>query len=117
MANSHKEEGLSVEAGAPILSSAGLGEPHLTLTMEEIRDLAQFCGMVVQDPTPAEMEVERETEITIAKWPKKGVWDEDQKCQVPPHKHIAYFDEYPEEGTLPLGSPKPKLSDGSENNQ
>ena len=86
-------------------SSALLGEPHLTLTLEEIRDLAQFCGMVVQEPTESEKADERETEITIAAWPKKGVWDDEQKCQVPPHKHIAYFDEYHEEGVLPLGSP------------
>lgn len=88
-----------------VISSNVLGEPHLTLMIEEIRDLAQFCGMVVKEPTAQEKEDERETEITIAKWHQKGVWDEEQKCQVPPHKHIAYFDEYPEEGVLPLGSP------------
>jgi hypothetical protein len=82
-----------------------LGEPHLTLTIEEIRDLAQICGLVVQEPTASEKADERETEIKIAAWPEKGVWDDEQKCQVPPHKHIAYFDEYPEEGVLPLGSP------------
>lgn len=78
---------------------------NLTLTMEEIRDLAQFCGMVVQEPTASEKEDERETEITISAWPNEGVWDDEQKCQVPPHKRIAYFNEYPEEGVLPLGSP------------
>lgn len=88
-----------------LASSAGLGEPHLTLTMEEIRDLAQCCGLVVQEPTASEKEDERETEITIAGWPETGVWDDNQKCQVPPHKHIAYFEEYHEEGCVPLGSP------------
>jgi len=87
-----------------------LGEPHLTLTIEEIRDLAQFCGMVIQQPTASEKEDERDTEIVIAAWPKKGVFDEDQKCQVTPHKHIAYFEEYHEEGVLPLGSPNAKAS-------
>lgn len=96
------------KAPTPVACRDLLGEPHLTLTMEEIRDLAQFCGMVVQDPTASEKEEERETEITIAAWPKKGVWGDDQKCQVPHHKHIAYFDEYPEEGVLPLGSPNEK---------
>lgn len=76
----------------------------MTLTIEEIRDLAQFCGLIVQEPTASEREDECETEITVSAWPK-GVWDEDQKCQVPPHKHIAYFEEYPEEGVVPLGSP------------
>jgi|SRR6185295_11440425 len=102
------------ESPATSRSTDGLGEPHLTLTIDEIRDLAQFCGLVVQEPTASEKVEERETEIKIAAWPKKGVWDEEQKCQVPPHKHIAYFDEYPEEGVLPLGSPNTDLKHSRE---
>ena len=75
----------------------------LTLTMEEIRHLAQFCGMVITKATDKEKEDERETEITIAPWPAKGVKGDDG--MLPPHKHIAYYEEYPEEGCLPLGSP------------
>lgn len=92
-----------------VASKDGLGEPHLTLTIDEIRDLAQFCGMVVQEPTASEQMDERETEITITGWPKNGIWDDDQKCQMPPHKHVAYYTEYPEEGSLPLGSPNAQL--------
>lgn len=76
----------------------------MTLTSEEIRDLAQFCGMVLSEPTAQEKEDERETEIVIAPWPTKGVMGDNGK--LPPHKHIAYFDEYPEEGCVPLGSPE-----------
>ena len=75
----------------------------LTLTMEEIRHLALFCGMVITEPTPKEKEDERETEVVIAPWPTKGVKGDDG--MLPPHKHIAYMDEYPEEGCVPLGSP------------
>lgn len=80
-----------------------LGEPNLNLTMEEIRHLAQFCGMVLTEPTPQEKDDERETEIVIAPWPTNGVKGDDG--MLPPHKHIAYYYEYPEEGCVPLGSP------------
>lgn len=78
-------------------------EPSLALTIEEIRHLAQFCGMIPQEPTASEAEDERETEIVIAPWPSKGVKGDDE--MLPPHKHIAYYREYPEEGCVPLGSP------------
>jgi hypothetical protein len=74
----------------------------ITLTAEEIRQLAQFCGMVVQPPTTSEAEDERETQITIAPWPKKGVAGDDG--MLPPRRHIAYLSEYPEEGCVPIGS-------------
>ena len=76
----------------------------LTLTVEEIRSLAQFAGMVINgEPTDAEKEDERETEIIVTGWPAKGV--QDDEGPVPEHRHIAYFYEYPEEGCVPLGSP------------
>ena len=90
-------------------SKDGLGEPTLTLTMEEIRHLALFCGMVIQEPTTKEKEDERETEIVIAPWPKMGVKGDDG--MLTPHKHIAYYAEYPEEGCVPLGSPNAEVSD------
>ena len=75
----------------------------LTLTMEEIRHLALFSGMVIAEPTAQEKEDERETEVVIAPWPTKGVKGDDG--MLPPHKHIAYLYEYPEEGCAALGSP------------
>lgn len=80
-----------------------LGEPSLTLTAQEIRHLAQFCGIVVQEPTADEAEDERETEIIVAPWPTKGVQGDDG--MLAPRKHIAYLAEYPDEGCVPLGSP------------
>lgn len=82
---------------------------ELTLTIDEIRDLAQFAGMVIKgELTAAEKEDERETEITISMWPAKGVQDDDG--QVPPYKHTACFAEYPEEGCIPLGSPNEQIT-------
>ncbi len=85
----------------------------LTLTMEEIRHLGLLCGMVIERPTCEEKEDERETEIVIAPWPVKGVKGDDG--MLPPHKLIAYYAEYPEEGCVPLGSPNAKLTDTAVN--
>ena len=81
--------------------------------MEEIRHLAQFCGMVVAEPTDKEKEDERETEITIAPWPIAGVKGDDGP--LPRHRRIAYFEEYPEEGCVPLGSPNVRISSAANN--
>lgn len=78
----------------------------MTLTVAEIYDLACMAGFTINHgqmfmPDADEME----TEITIIDCPKAGVLDDDNK---PTHyAHIAYFDEYPEEGSHPLG---PKLT-------
>jgi hypothetical protein len=69
------------------------------LTFEEIRDLALFCGMQVKHALD---EDEKETEVAITKCPEQGIKNEDDgsviRC-----KHIAYYEEYPEEGVVPLG--------------
>jgi hypothetical protein len=93
----------SQDVAAGCAPATGSEARPLTLTMEEIRHLAQFCGMVITEPTPQEKEDERETEVVIAPWPIKGVKGDDG--MLPPHRHIAYLDEYPEEGCVPLGSP------------
>lgn len=87
-------------------SAVPAGSANFTLTAQEIRHLAQFCGMVIQESTASEAEDECETEIIIAPWPEKGVQGDDG--MLPPHKHIAYLEEYPEEGCVPLGSPNEK---------
>jgi hypothetical protein len=78
----------------------------LTLTVEEIKDLAEFTGLRVIGKLD---EDEKETEITISKCPKRGVKEDDGSiihC-----KHIAHYTEYPEEGVMPLGSPlKPETT-------
>lgn len=79
------------------------GAETITLTAQEIRHIAQFCGMVLQEPTATEAEEERETEIVIAPWPEKGLCVDG--AMLPPHKHIAYLSDSPEEGCIPIGSP------------
>ncbi len=97
----------------PPVAGSAIGSA-ITLTAQEIRHLAQFCGMVLQEPTASEAEDERETEIIVAPWPAKGVKGDDG--MLPPHNHIAYLAEYPEEGCVPLGSPNAALCDGTARN-
>ena len=70
----------------------------MTLTIDQIKDLAEFAGpVVIGDVT----DDDKETEITINACPKKGIQDGDGSiihC-----RHIAYMEEYPEEGVAPLG--------------
>lgn len=98
------------EARPVVACSDLLGEPHLTLTIAEIRDLAAMCGIVMTDATDKEKEDERETEITITPWPACGIKDENGQPYTQAHKHLAYFEEYPEEGCVPLGSPNAEVS-------
>lgn len=77
----------------------------LTLTIAQIKDLAEFAGLRVSDEITDE---DREIEITITPCPEKGVEDDDGSiihC-----KHIAYLEEYPEEGVCPLGSTEKRVS-------
>lgn len=70
----------------------------LTLTVAEIKDLAECAGLVLKfEPRSDDLE----TEITIIDCPKDGLLDDDNK---PAHyAHIAYFSDYPDEGSYPLG--------------
>lgn len=72
----------------------------LTLTVAEIKDLAEFAGLVLNQKFMPDADG-LETEIIVIECPKDGVRDDDGK---PTHyAHIAYFAEYPEEGSHPLG--------------
>lgn len=74
----------------------------LTLTVAEIYDLACMAGFTIHH-TPAFMpgSDDMETEIIVMVCPKEGVLNDDGK---PEHyTHIAYFADYPEEGSHPLG--------------
>lgn len=72
----------------------------ITLTVAEIVDLAKCAGLVLKEGCEPDAD-ELETEIVVMECPKAGVRDDDGK---PTHyAHIAYFAEYPEEGSYPLG--------------
>lgn len=91
----------SLTGGGTVPSEVGTARAAMTLTTEEIKSLAQMAGLRVEGELTDD---EKETEITITDWPKNGVKSDDGNL-LPPHKRIAYYDEYPEEGVVPLGSP------------
>lgn len=89
------------DAPAGFTEATLLGEPHLTLTIEEIKDLAGFCGLRVME---GDIDDENKlTEIVVTMCPKKGIQETDGS--IVHYKHMAYYEEYPEEGVCPLGSP------------
>ena len=79
----------------------------MILTVEQIRQLAQFCGMIMKDrPNKLEREDERETPIAVAPSDGRGIRDGNKLLF---YSHIAYYEEYPEEGAIGLG---PKIKTG-----
>lgn len=70
----------------------------MILTIEQIRDLASFAGLKVD---PEVDDDERETEIVICGCPPQGI--EGENGVVEHYKHVAYLQEYPDEGVFPLG--------------
>lgn len=73
----------------------------MTLTVAEIKDLAECAGIALAKDITYNTD-ELETEIVVMECPKAGIRDDDGK---PTHyAHIAFFEEYPEEGSYPLGS-------------
>lgn len=73
----------------------------MILTILEIKQIAEFCGLIV---SPIENNDDNETEIAIQDCPLQGV-DDDGK--VIHSKYICYFEEYPDEGVYPIGSANP----------
>lgn len=72
----------------------------ITLTVAEIKDLAECAGIALAKDVAYDAD-ELATEIVVMECPKQGVLDDDGKNTH--YAHIAFFDEYPEEGTYPLG--------------
>ena len=92
------------EQQATAESRRGASAGSVTLSIKEVRDLAELCGLIVSRDQSGQDE--EETEVTIAPWPEGGVFeDDDSTKKICAHKHIAYFEEYPEEGVMPIGSP------------
>lgn len=69
----------------------------MILTIEEIRDLALFAGLTVGDADASEME----TEICITDCHTEGIFDDNGVAKH--YAHVAYLEEYPEEGVHGLG--------------
>jgi len=78
------------------------------LTVAEIRDLAVFCGFTV-DGNGAETRDAEEMETEIAIEDTAGGVTDD-KGTTRHYAHIAWYDEYPDEGAIGLGAKLPNAS-------
>lgn len=73
---------------------------EVTLTILQIKELAQFAGLqIVEDQSPLD---DMEFEVTVSAGDGGGVIDDDGKTKR--YSHIAFLTEYPEEGVFPLGA-------------
>jgi hypothetical protein len=77
----------------------------MILTVAEIKDLAEFCGLIFTKECKDDCSQD-DTEISIEDCPEGGILDADEKKVYHP-SHVAYFYEYPEEGSMPLGPDLP----------
>lgn len=80
-------------------TASALTTGSVTLTIDQIKDLAEMAGLKVDSEITDD---DRETEITVTLCPEKGV---DDDGTIKHYKHVAYHTDYPEEGVCPLGSP------------
>lgn len=77
----------------------------LTLTVAEIRDLARFAGLSI-DETFGPSDDELETLITVGLCPAEGMRNDGEPSDpesVSHYKHMAYYTDYPDEGGIGLG--------------
>lgn len=78
----------------------------ITLTHEQIRDLAAFAGLTIQTPAEGWDELDNATEFVIASCPPEGVTNEgepDDPDSVSHYEFVVYCAECPEEGCMGLG--------------
>lgn len=73
----------------------------VTLTVREIRDLAQYAGLEVDSIALGREELDTELHVEVC--PKCGLRDDDGA--IIHYRHIAWFVEYPDEGSSGLGDP------------
>lgn len=78
----------------------------LTLTVEEIKDLAQAVGLKISDDSLGDDDID--VEYTIIECPTSGLDNEDGTFLH--YKLIAFLTEYPEEGSFGLGKKHPTLN-------
>ena len=69
----------------------------MTLTISEIKDLAQFAGLRLVE----EALEDADAEITVEECPAKGVEDDDGS--IIHSRFVAYFEDCREDGCYPLG--------------
>lgn len=81
----------------------------IVLTIAEIKDLAEFCGLILTQECKDDKDQD-DTEVAVDDSPEGGLIDIDQ-AKILHHAHVAYFYEYPEEGSMPLGPELTKSKD------
>ena len=82
----------------------------ITLTVNEIYDLARFAGLPLDESQKPD-EDEGETTYSVGRCPEKGLLDDDGSMKR--YRLIAWLEEYPEEGYLGLGDEISGLNDQS----
>ena len=78
----------------------------ITLTQAQIRDLAEFAGLVIQAPAEGWDEFENSTEFVIADCPPEGVKNDGEPGDpdsVSHYEFVVYCADCPEEGCMGLG--------------
>jgi hypothetical protein len=85
---------------------------NLTLTVNEIADLARFAGIALDETRLPDAD-EGETEISVGPCPKGGLYEEEDGPRTH-YRLIAWLEEYPEEGSMGLGPEMPQPSDGED---
>ncbi len=73
----------------------------ITLTVQEICDLARFAGISLDESRMPD-EDSMETPICIGGCPEQGVREEGEEIGKH-YRFIAWLEEYPEEGVMGLG--------------
>lgn len=71
----------------------------IDLSIQEIKNLAQFAGFVIDESALDEEDLD--TEITIVPCPPDGLDDDGVRRK---YRMIAFYSEYPEEGSYGLGA-------------
>jgi hypothetical protein len=90
---------------AESLDEATKEKNMLILTVAEIRDLARFAGLMIDDKTSPSND-ELDSTIVIRACPPDGVKNEGEPSDpesVSHYRYIAFHDEYPDEGCIGLG--------------
>ena len=77
----------------------------MILTIAEIKTLAQFAGIKLTEDSLSDKDQD-DTEITVTDCPEGGLIDTDA-ATVRRYAHVAYFYEYPDEGSVGLGAEMP----------
>ena len=75
---------------------------NISLTVREIMDLAKYSGIDLDENNASDID-EMETIVCLCSCHPDGVKNEDGSIEH--FNFVIYFEDYPEEGVIPLGNP------------